>query len=287
LIEAEWLDPRGRSRRKRAIDERLEWLRTNWADRIQPQFPIRKITVVSGRQSKAVEDFKRAANGAVEVTRLVADLKSPESIAAKIDEAAALGDPVLLTRGGGSAADLEVFNAEAVINAVWEAGCSVPVLVAVGHASDRVACGEVAAQRFGTPADAGNSVGRRNRQTRRQDAWRQAQRQGTPGGPVAVAGAAAGAVARAAAPRRVGLRWFLLAAASILLVGATTGYATRAYLETQEGLQTSRAIAESLEALWQGILVLLKLLGTVLVLTLFLAGWVKGGFRGKRHRRRW
>jgi len=62
-------------------------------------------------------------------------------------------DAVLLFRGGGSAADLQIFNEYEVARAICLA--KIPVLVAVGHQEDLTSATDVANIGFGVPKDLG------------------------------------------------------------------------------------------------------------------------------------
>ena len=78
---------------------------------------------------------------------------APEAIARAILRLAAEGSEVVaVVRGGGAAATLAAFDAEPVARAI--ARCAVPVVVAVGHASDRSVADVVAHTSVPTPTAA-------------------------------------------------------------------------------------------------------------------------------------
>lgn len=76
---------------------------------------------------------------------------------------------ILLARGGGARSDLTAFDSPALARAV--AACRVPVLTAIGHATDRTVCDMVAHGTYPTPSAAAAAlVARAEAHARRQQA---------------------------------------------------------------------------------------------------------------------
>jgi exodeoxyribonuclease VII large subunit len=78
-------------------------------------------------------------------------------------------DVILLARGGGARSDLAAFDSPELARAV--SACAVPVITALGHATDRTVCDMVAHAVFPTPSAAAAAlVARAEAQVRQQQA---------------------------------------------------------------------------------------------------------------------
>jgi exodeoxyribonuclease VII large subunit len=124
----------------------------------------RRIGVVTAEGSAACRDFvaaleRRSWRGTVVWGYApVQDRRAATAIAAQIRELAAVGDveAIVVTRGGGSIADLWAFCDEALCRTV--ALLPVPVVSAVGHEVDRTLIDEVSAVCCSTPTHAAEAV---------------------------------------------------------------------------------------------------------------------------------
>lgn len=101
-------------------------------------------------------DRLRAGGHAWNLTTVTVPMGGPNAaaaIAAAITKSAReCFDAVVVCRGGGSPVDLEAFNAESVARAIVEA--SIPIVVAVGHATDTHIADLVAHTTLPTPSAA-------------------------------------------------------------------------------------------------------------------------------------
>lgn len=131
-------------------------------DRKRPlPYPPAHIGLVTSAESAAYRDFVKVLGarwGGLKIT--LADVQvqgeaSPAQIVAAIEQLNALGEPpdvLVVTRGGGSAEDLQAFSTEQVTRAV--AASRIPTVVAIGHEVD-ISLAELAAdQRASTPSNA-------------------------------------------------------------------------------------------------------------------------------------
>jgi exodeoxyribonuclease VII large subunit len=124
-------------------------------------YPPERIGLITSGESAAFADFMKILNarwGGAEV--LLADVQvqgepAPEQIVAAIARFNALADPpevLVLTRGGGSAEDLQAFSDERVTRAV--AASRIPTLAAIGHEVDLSLAELAADRRASTPSNA-------------------------------------------------------------------------------------------------------------------------------------
>ena len=124
-----------------------------------PIYP-EKVGLVTSNQAAAFNDFvtileDRWAGLAVDHFQVqVQGPSAPEQISSAIEYMNNLGgyDVLVIIRGGGSIEDLQAFNSEEVVRAIYAS--SIPTLVAIGHEDD-VTLSELAADlRGATPTDA-------------------------------------------------------------------------------------------------------------------------------------
>lgn len=128
-----------------------------------PPFP-RKVALITSPQGAAVWDFLRICdqqNRLVPVVVVPARVQGGEAAADLLrafSEIPALQgvDVVVLSRGGGSAEDLWVYNREDVARAIM--ACPVPVVTAIGHEVDVTVADLVADLRVATPTEAAKRV---------------------------------------------------------------------------------------------------------------------------------
>jgi exodeoxyribonuclease VII large subunit len=133
--------------------------------KLLPRRPLpRRIGVVTAEGSAACRDFlagleRRSWRGTIVWGYApVQDRRAAPAIAAAIRELAALGevDAIVVTRGGGSIADLWAFCDETLCRTI--ALTPVPVISAVGHEVDRTLIDDVAAVSCSTPTHAAEAA---------------------------------------------------------------------------------------------------------------------------------
>ncbi len=117
------------------------------------------ICVITSLTGAAVQDIKNVITRrfpALKLT-LINSLVQGENAAKDLFNALKLAeslspDTIIIGRGGGSREDLWCFNDEKLVRAV--AGCSVPIISAVGHETDFTLCDFAADRRAATPTEA-------------------------------------------------------------------------------------------------------------------------------------
>lgn len=124
-------------------------------------YPPRSIGLITSAESAAYRDFMKILHarwGGVNVTLVDVQVQGDPAvghIVAAIEQCNQLPAPpevLVLTRGGGSAEDLQAFSTEQVTRAI--AVSRIPTLVAIGHEVD-ISLAELAAdQRASTPSNA-------------------------------------------------------------------------------------------------------------------------------------
>jgi exodeoxyribonuclease VII large subunit len=124
-------------------------------------YPPKHIGLITSGESAAYRDFIKILNarwGGVNITLIDVQVQgeaSPAQIVQAIqqfNQMAAPPDVLVVTRGGGSAEDLQAFSTEQVTRAV--AASRIPTVVAIGHEVD-ISLAELAAdQRASTPSNA-------------------------------------------------------------------------------------------------------------------------------------
>lgn len=124
-------------------------------------YPPAHIGLITSGESAAYRDFLKILNarwGGMTVSLIDVQVQgeaSPGQIVQAIqqfNQMAAPPDVLVVTRGGGSAEDLQAFSTEQVTRAV--AGSRIPTIVAIGHEVD-ISLAELAAdQRASTPSNA-------------------------------------------------------------------------------------------------------------------------------------
>lgn len=121
----------------------------------RPVLPLR-IGLVTSRGSAAEADFLHeldASQHPFEITTIDTRVQGDEAVAsivAALEKAQTLDiDAIALVRGGGARTDLVAFDHEHVARAI--AGCGLPVIVGVGHETDRSVADDIAHEAAKTP----------------------------------------------------------------------------------------------------------------------------------------
>jgi exodeoxyribonuclease VII large subunit len=124
-------------------------------------YPPDRIGLITSAESAAYSDFLKIVNqrwGGMEIILNNVQVQGEPAIdqiikaITKFNQMAEPPDVLVITRGGGSIDDLQIFNHELVTRSI--AGSRIPTLVAIGHEQD-VSLAELAAdQRASTPSNA-------------------------------------------------------------------------------------------------------------------------------------
>jgi exodeoxyribonuclease VII large subunit len=124
-------------------------------------YPPARIGLIASGESAAYVDFMKILAGRwggieiVHVDSQVQGAAAPAQIIRALDALNAHGeelDAIVITRGGGSADDLQAFNVEQVVRAI--AASRIPTLVAIGHEVDTSLAERAADKRASTPSNA-------------------------------------------------------------------------------------------------------------------------------------
>ena len=125
-----------------------------------PEFP-QKVMLITSAQAAAFNDFVTIINdrwSGIDIDHIqvqVQGASAPAQIVEAINYTNSVADQydaLVIIRGGGSAEDLQAFNDEAVVRAVFAS--EVPSIVAIGHEDDVSLAELVADVRAATPTDA-------------------------------------------------------------------------------------------------------------------------------------
>lgn len=124
-------------------------------------YPPARIGLITSGESAAYRDFMKILNArwhgvtVVHIDVQVQGEVAPAQVATAIEQCNQLAETpevLVITRGGGSAEDLQAFSTEQVTRAV--AGSRIPTLVAIGHEVDFSLAERAADQRASTPSNA-------------------------------------------------------------------------------------------------------------------------------------
>ncbi len=158
-----------------AREKLLKELRANGLDQTQKRLPLPPfpfvVGLVSAKGSRAESDFLDQLESlgfpgsVIFAPSAMQGVRVPSEVVRALDALVARDvDLIVLTRGGGSAADLRWFDAPELAYAI--AQCPVPVIAAIGHHDDVSVTEEICHQRQKTPTAAADFVVARFAQTR-------------------------------------------------------------------------------------------------------------------------
>lgn len=124
-------------------------------------YPPQKIGLVASKESAGYADFIKVINarwGNIEILHVDTQVQGESAVdqivkaVNYLNQLSETPDVIVVTRGGGSADDLAVFNTEQITRAV--AASRVPTLVAIGHEIDTSLAELAADKRASTPSNA-------------------------------------------------------------------------------------------------------------------------------------
>ncbi len=128
-----------------------------------PKYP-EKVAVITSKTGAVIEDIKKVAgrrNKGVEILLCPVKVQgegAENEIVSAINyvNKNKLADVIIIARGGGSKEDLNAFNNESVVRAVFSS--KIPTVSAVGHETDTSLCDLVASVWAATPSEAAELV---------------------------------------------------------------------------------------------------------------------------------
>lgn len=132
--------------------------------RTLPRFPA-KIGLVTSKDAAAYTDVLRILNNrwaGLEIYHANVNVQGTQAVDSIVAAIAQLNedqpelDAIILTRGGGSLEDLQAFNTEEVVRAIFAS--DIPIICAVGHERDTTLSDLVADVRASTPSNAAERV---------------------------------------------------------------------------------------------------------------------------------
>ena len=127
---------------------------------ILPFLP-KRLGILTSKGGTVINDFRASLDVAqfdFELIWLSVAVQGDFAVSEVVDGIKQLGkakalDAILLFRGGGSAAELSIFNNYGVAKAICE--CPIPVISAIGHERDESSVQDVSFLHFGVPKDIG------------------------------------------------------------------------------------------------------------------------------------
>ncbi len=128
-----------------------------------PKYP-EKVAVITSKTGAVIEDIKKVANRRNKGVEILLCPVKVQGEAAELEIVNAinyvcknkLADVIIIARGGGSKEDLNAFNSESVVRAVFNS--KIPTVSAVGHETDTSLCDLVASVWAATPSEAAELV---------------------------------------------------------------------------------------------------------------------------------